>query len=246
MDQLKNLKLNEQWSNVANQYTSSIYNIREGINQRLVNSLPTPMYNMGSSAYKYWEFEENVNALIDKIFDELKKDVNKEMSVFKEIFGNVRRSKLIRYDIPNGEIEGDLNLPVDVRTLSSLKDISLRQYIPDMSFPTPKINFLGSVEDYIPHMSWTGSAKVHGRHFTSFDGQEFDFSGRCSYVLARDYVDGNFSIILNYLGRQKKKLILTSHQQNVQLSPNGKVSVDGVVMDLPYRSSEFAVFSEDG
>lgn len=71
----------------------------------------------------------------------------------------------------------------------------------------------------------TASAKVHGRHFTTFDGQEFDFSGRCSYVLARDYVDGNFSIIMNYLGRQKKKLILTSHQQNVQLSPNGKVNI---------------------
>ncbi|XP_063427202.1 apolipophorins-like [Mytilus trossulus] len=245
MDQLKNMKLNEQWSNVANQYTSSIYNIREGINQRLVNSLPTPMYNMGSSAYKYWEFEENVNALVDKIFDELKKDATKEMSVLKEIFGNVLKSKVIKYDLLNGDIEVDLYLPVDVHTLSSLKDISLRQYIPDMSFPTPKVNFLGSVEDYIPHMSWTASAKVHGRHFTTFDGQEFDFSGRCSYVLARDFVDGNFSIIMNYLGRQKKKLILTSHQQNVQLSPNGKVSVDGVVMDLPYRSSEFAVFSED-
>ncbi|CAG2256768.1 unnamed protein product [Mytilus edulis] len=29
-DQLKNMKLNEQWSNIANQYTSSINNIREG------------------------------------------------------------------------------------------------------------------------------------------------------------------------------------------------------------------------
>ncbi|XP_052103584.1 uncharacterized protein LOC127737090 [Mytilus californianus] len=246
MDQLKNMKLNEQWSSIANQYTSSIYNIREGINQRLVNSLPTPMYNMGSSAYKYWEFEENVNALVDKIFEELKKDATKEMSVLKEVFGNVLKSKVIKYDIPNGEIIVDFYLPVDVRTLSSLKDISLRQYFPDMSFQTPKLNFFGSLEDYMPHMTWTVSAKVHGRHFTTFDGQEFDFSGRCSYVLARDYVDGNFSIIMNYLGRQKKKLILTSHQQNVQLSPNGKVSVDGVVMDLPYRSTEFAVFSVDG
>ncbi|CAC5383680.1 unnamed protein product [Mytilus coruscus] len=246
MDQLKNMKLNEQWSSIANQYTSSIYNIREGINQRLVNSLPTPMYNMGSSAYKYWEFEENVNALVDKIFEELKKDATKEMSVLKEVFGNVLKSKVIKYDIPNGEIIVDLYLPVDVRTLSSLKDISLRQYFPDMSFQTPKLNFFGSLEDYMPHMTWTASAKVHGRHFTTFDGQEFDFSGRCSYVLARDYVDGNFSIIMNYLGRQKKKLILTSQHQNVQLAPNGKVSVDGVVMDLPYRSTEFAVFSVDG
>lgn len=78
------------------------------------------------------------------------------MSVLKEIFGNVLKSKVIKYDILNGDIEVDLYLPVDVHTLSSLKDISLRQYIPDMRFPTPKLNFLGSVEDYIPHMSWTG------------------------------------------------------------------------------------------
>ncbi|CAG2220772.1 unnamed protein product [Mytilus edulis] len=174
------------------------------------------------------------------MYDKLQKDGT------KEDFGNVLKSKVIKYDIHNGEIEVDLYLPANVHTLSSLKDIPVRQYIPDMSFQTPNTNFIGSIEDYIPHMTWTASAKVHGRHFTTFDGQEYDFNGRCSYVLARDYVDGNFSIIMNYLGTQKKKLILTSHQQNVQLSPNGKVSVDGVVMDLPYRSSEFEVFSDDG
>ncbi|MEL6803427.1 MAG: VWD domain-containing protein [Bacteroidota bacterium] len=27
--------------------------------------------------------------------------------------------------------------------------------------------------------------KVVGNHFTSFDGKDFDFDGKCSYVLAR-------------------------------------------------------------
>lgn len=66
-------------------------------------------------------------------------------------------------------------------------------------------------------------AYVKGDHFTTFDGQEFDFSGRCSYVLARDFGKDKFSIILNYMARQKKKLIVMGPTQNVQVYPNGKV-----------------------
>ena len=66
-------------------------------------------------------------------------------------------------------------------------------------------------------------AYIKGDHFTTFDGQEYDFRGRCSYVLARDFGKDKFSIILNYMGRQKK-LIIVGATQNVQVYPNGKVS----------------------
>jgi hypothetical protein len=47
-------------------------------------------------------------------------------------------------------------LPVDVRTLSSISEISLRKYIPDMTRMIPDTTMLGSLEDYMPHMSLTG------------------------------------------------------------------------------------------
>ena len=68
-------------------------------------------------------------------------------------------------------------------------------------------------------------AYVRGNHFTTFDGEEFDFSGKCSYILARDFVDGNFSVIMNYLGNNKKQLVITTASQTLQIAPNGNVNI---------------------
>ena len=46
-------------------------------------------------------------------------------------------------------------------------------------------------------------AYIRGDHFTTFDGEEFDFSRKCSYIVARDFVDGNFSVFMNYLEKNK-------------------------------------------
>lgn len=78
-------------------------------------------------------------------------------------------------------------------------------------------------------------AYLRGDHFTTFDGKEFDFSGKCSYVLTRDYIDGNFSVIVNYLGKNKKQLIITTATQTLQIAPNGKV----ILMQCLYFSWKF-------
>lgn len=75
-------------------------------------------------------------------------------------------------------------------------------------------------------------AYLRGDHFTTFDGKEFDFIGNCSYVLTRDYIDGNFSVIVNYLGKNKKQLIITTATQTLQIAPNGKV----ILMHFLYSS----------
>ena len=64
---------------------------------------------------------------------------------------------------------------------------------------------------------------MEGGHIITFDGKDFDFNGKCGYILARDYVDGNFSVIMSYLGAQKKKLVVMTPTQTLQVAPNGKV-----------------------
>lgn len=74
--------------------------------------------------------------------------------MIKDILANLLKSKIIMYDIANGKIEIDLYLPVDVKSLTSVSDISLRKYLPRIpNIPDVK---LGSLEDYIPHLSWEG------------------------------------------------------------------------------------------
>ena len=73
---------------------------------------------------------------------------------------------------------------------------------------------------------FSGIATLDGDHVTTFDGEEFDFTGgKCSYVLTKDYLEGNFTIIASYLGKGKKKMVIQTATQTIQVAPNGKVCV---------------------
>jgi len=43
------------------------------------------------------------------------------------------------------------------------------------------------------HASLTGT-----QHFMTFDKKFFEFAGECSYLLARDFIDKSFAVIVNY------------------------------------------------
>jgi hypothetical protein len=41
------------------------------------------------------------------------------------------------------------------------------------------------------------------QHFMTFDRKFFEFEGSCSYLLAQDFVDKNFSLIITYSSKGK-------------------------------------------
>lgn len=45
-----------------------------------------------------------------------------------------------------------------------------------------------------------------GSHFFTFDGRHMTFSGSCNYVLARDFAEGNFSIVANLKDGKMKSI----------------------------------------
>ncbi len=61
----------------------------------------------------------------------------------------------------------------------------------------------------------------------TFDKRFYEFSGECSYVLARDFIDGNFSVIVNYdsVGRTmtKKSITVMVDGKQIEIFPNFKV-----------------------
>lgn len=80
--------------------------------------------------------------------------------------------------------------------------------------------------------------KLHGEvsdgsHIFTFDGRHLTFPGKCSYILARDFVDGNFSIVANYADGKLKSISLTDKSGYVEISNDGTLQLNGKASEYP-------------
>lgn len=67
------------------------------------------------------------------------------------------------------------------------------------------------------------------QHFTTFDGRSYDVAGLCSYVLAQDLVNNNFSVALKYTGGprtlQRESVVVMVDGKTVEMSKTYMVLV---------------------
>lgn len=72
---------------------------------------------------------------------------------------------------------------------------------------------------------------IGNQHFMTFDKRFYDFVGKCQYVLANDFADQNFSVIVNYNdGDQanerypkKQSIVVVSDFHHVEIRSDLKV-----------------------
>jgi hypothetical protein len=85
------------------------------------------------------------------------------------------------------------------------------------------------------HASLTGA-----QHYLTFDRRFFEFAGECSYLLARDFIGGTFSVVVNYdrpvrnMPVKKSLSIITAGKQ-IEVFPDAKVTIDGIRVEMPAR-----------
>lgn len=67
---------------------------------------------------------------------------------------------------------------------------------------------------------------AQGQHIFTFDGKHLTFPGQCNYLLARDAVDGNFTIIGSYSNGILNAISLSQGSDVITLKKHGQVLVN--------------------
>lgn len=64
---------------------------------------------------------------------------------------------------------------------------------------------------------------IQGNKVSTFDGLTYDLDSSCTYMLARDFVNSNFSVVLNKDG-DNKTIIIVKGDTPIKLFSNGQVN----------------------
>ncbi|KAL3871450.1 hypothetical protein ACJMK2_039447 [Sinanodonta woodiana] len=208
--------------------------------------LPVEKELNGKNAYKYWEIEENVKLVLRKIYLTIHRAVEEELT-FMEHFVNMSNSGITVYDPVNGEIQADIYLPIPLQSLDVLPVLNIRKYsnrinsyLPgsfDISFYIPDSDY----KNWLP--PYKGQATLEGSQITTFDGKTYTLSSSCTFILARDFKNGNFSIILK--NDNEKEIIIIFQGKTIEMLKGGKILVDAEPKDMPYRYNNVLI-STDG
>lgn len=90
--------------------------------------------------------------------------------------------------------------------------------------------------EFIPPFTLHGEIS-DGSHIFTFDGRHLTFPGKCSYILARDFVGGNFSVVANMNNGKLKSLSLTDKSGFLEVSSDGLLKNGGKNAEYPHHQS---------
>ncbi|XP_076625563.1 retinoid- and fatty-acid binding glycoprotein apolipophorin isoform X1 [Colletes latitarsis] len=86
--------------------------------------------------------------------------------------------------------------------------------------------------DLVPPFS-KSAVVADGGHFFTFDGRHLTMSGTCTYILAQDMQDGNFSVVGNFNDGNLISVTVTEPKETITLKSNGNILVNNKPADYP-------------
>uniref|UniRef100_W4VRP6 Putative apolipophorin n=1 Tax=Corethrella appendiculata TaxID=1370023 RepID=W4VRP6_9DIPT len=75
-----------------------------------------------------------------------------------------------------------------------------------------------------------------GSHIFTFDHKHLTFPGSCAYILAQDFVNGNFSIVANLENGKLASVTLVDKEDTVELFKDGVVKLNGKATEFPVHN----------
>ncbi|XP_018393503.1 PREDICTED: apolipophorins [Cyphomyrmex costatus] len=145
----------------------------------------------------------------------------------------------------------DAHLPVELEMLSKLPvitsfKVSLVNLIRNKELPSPSDLYYTYrptllLSDLIPPFSKFGVV-VDGGHIFTFDGNHLSMPGDCTYILAQDMQDGNFSVIANFNKGNLVSVTITEPKESITLKNNGNLLVNNKPADFPANTKNLHAF----
>ncbi|XP_075230090.1 retinoid- and fatty-acid binding glycoprotein apolipophorin [Lycorma delicatula] len=202
------------------------------------DALPTPELS---------QFFSSVAASIEKILrhkplnpDHVNTFLNEFIAAVKSIF------RFIQQHVPQEKFVKPSIVPLPTFTLWKLPKGALRlspiAWLQSPDLPSvsdiyytyrPTLNPI----DYIP--PYRASAYlIHSTEFFTFDKRHISFKGNCLYLLAHDFVDGNFTIAAQIDDGIVKSIIISDKKDNIEFKSDGTVHVNGAPSEFPVSLDE--------
>ncbi|CAE1274677.1 unnamed protein product [Acanthosepion pharaonis] len=208
-------------------------------------------------AYNYWDVRDNVLGLKKTLY----KFGAEKIKEIKDIVTDVGMNTLI-FDPKRGEIIVEIRFGAAKYAynhfMSSVEDLEravmkLSNLMPNIDLNVWDIYYMmkpsSDLYDYIPPFK-AEATLFAGQHITTFDGRHLNYKATCSYLLARDFVDGNFSVVANFDADRRAKTLkslslTTAHNEQVEIFPNNKVFYNRQMVKLPLKLTDATVTRQD-
>lgn len=79
---------------------------------------------------------------------------------------------------------------------------------------------------------------VDGEHFVTWDRKHFTFKGSCQYVLARDELDGNFTVSVTLENGKFKSVKVTDPKSSIEMANDETLKLDGQPAEYPVHQGD--------
>ncbi|CAG9820471.1 unnamed protein product, partial [Phaedon cochleariae] len=198
-----------------------------------------------------------INAIIDTTVDYLEKKIRQQpvddwavlerlvtldINLVKKILSliNVPEEEVRRPDVPSLDLLRKLPKLVAVR----FSPISyLLREDPTEEVIGFLLSLINSPRQLLPPFPLFGMV-IQGRHIFTYDGKYLTFPGNCKYLLARDAVNGNFTLVGTYANGQLSAITLADKENSITLKNNGQVTLNNVASDLPARTPSLSAYRD--
>ncbi|XP_033646963.1 uncharacterized protein LOC117306591, partial [Asterias rubens] len=105
---------------------------------------------------------------------------------------------------------------------------------------------------YLNPINWLPPHEANGmiigsNHFMTYDRTHYDFSSGCSYLLAHDFIDGNFTVVVDYerdltAGGRSKSIVLYLNDTDVyEIKQDFTVSHGKQFLEMPFQHGHTTV-----